>query len=69
MIRWLKFWRAGKDGPDTAAALEDSTVRLEQAQKMAADAEPTVERAARVWRRNHIAEAAQAALHRYGSRT
>lgn len=68
MIKWLAFWRAGRDGPDTEAALKEATARLEQARRMSADAEPTVRRVDALWKRNHIAEAAQAALHRYGSR-
>jgi hypothetical protein len=68
MIRWLKFWGTHKDGPDPATTLHEAEQRLAEAKKLAADAQPTVQQGARLWRTNHIGEAAAAALHHYGSR-
>lgn len=68
MIRWLHRGKT-RTGPDPAKALADSEQRLEEAKQMARDAQPTVDRAAELWKRNHFGEAAAAALRHYGSRT
>jgi hypothetical protein len=68
MIRWLKFWVPSKDGTDTATALKEAEQRLAEAKRLAAAAQPTVQQGAAMWRRNHLGEAAAAALQHYGSR-
>jgi hypothetical protein len=66
-MRWL-HWGKKRDRIDPACALADSEQRLAEAQQMAADAQPVIRAAEVEWKRNHIGEAAAAALRRYGSR-
>lgn len=69
MIRWLRFLGAHKAGPDPAAdAVEQSQQRLAEAEQLAAEAQPTIAMGKALWRRNHLGEAAAAALQHYGSR-
>lgn len=69
MMRWLKFWGRNANSPDSATALAESEQRLAEARKMAADAQPTIRQGNREWKRNHLGEAAAAALQHYGSRS
>jgi len=68
MIKWLRWGSTNRHGPDPATALEQSEKRLVEAEQLAASAQPTVAKAAELWRRNHLGEAAAAALQHYGSR-
>lgn len=66
MIKWRLPW--GKTRHDETDQLAAAQERLADARKLAANAQPTVQKAAKLWRTNHLGEAAAAALQHYGSR-